>query len=468
MIDTVDLVKRTYCQEILLDGVTPIAAYQAVRTCAPSPTFLLESAPGAGELARHSIIGLGAHGDLIAAGGVVTLRTPRGTFFFEGDRVLEATRTLLTHCAPSPLPAKHRSFLGAYGVAAFELAGYFERIAYAQHLPSAGPDLHLVVPQIVIVFDHFKHTVAVIANERDRHKANSIVACLRAAVIAPLDVRAGADQLRPVADASTFASMVDIAQAAIRAGDVFQIVLSQVWGTQVGQDPFPAYRRLRSINPSPYMFYLEFDGRTLLGSSPEMLCRVEDGEVRLRPLAGTRARPTDPQRERDLIDELRSDPKERAEHVMLVDLGRNDLGRVCEYGSIVVSELGAIERYSHVMHLVSEVRGRLRSDCDAFDLFAATFPAGTVSGAPKIRALQLIASIEGRRRGYYGGSVMRFGFDGSLDACIVLRSADVFRGQAAVMAGAGIVVGSVAEREDAECRAKAMALQAALCGDGQL
>jgi anthranilate synthase component 1 len=199
-----------------------------------------------------------------------------------------------------------------------------------------------------------------------------------------------------------------------------------------------------------------------------MLCQMNDRNVRLRPLAGTRPRPSDLHAEQSAIDDLCSDPKERAEHVMLVDLGRNDLGRVCEYGSIVVSELGSVERYSHVMHLVSEVRGQLRPECDAFDLFAATFPAGTVSGAPKIRALQLIASIEGRRRGYYGGSVMRFGFDGSLDACIVLRSADVFRGRATVGAGAGIVAGSIPEREDAECRAKAMPLQVALCGDGTL
>lgn len=210
------------------------------------------------------------------------------------------------------------------------------------------------------------------------------------------------------------------------------------------------------------MFYLDHARRVLLGSSPEMLCKLDGPRARLRPLAGTRARPPLPEQERRAARQLRRDPKERAEHIMLVDLGRNDLGRVCSYGTVKVSELLAIESYSHVMHLVSEVQGVLRGDCDAFDLFAATFPAGTVSGAPKIRAMQLIAQIEGRRRGAYGGSVVHFGFDGSLDACIVLRSAEVRDGIALVTAGAGIVADSVSEREDAECHAKAGALRRAL------
>jgi anthranilate synthase component I len=454
---------------MLLDGVTPIAAYQALRGYLSGPSFLLESAPGAGELARHSIIGLGTLGDVIAAGGVVTARTPQGTFFFQGCEVLEAARLLSAHCAPSPLPQRYATFLGAYGIAGFELAGYFEKIECAPHPTGACPDLHLIVPKIIVVFDHLSHTVAVISGQHDEELANCVIARLQTAAIAPLIATPMATTLQLVADAPSFIAMVQTAQAAIRGGEAFQVVLSQVWSTYTGQDSFPAYRRLRSINPSPYMFYLEFDGWTLFGSSPEMLCQLDgDRNARLRPLAGTRSRSNDPRAEQQATDELCNDPKERAEHVMIVDLGRNDLGRVCEYGSIAVPELGAVERYSHVMHLVSEVRGKLRSGCDAFDLFAATFPAGTVSGAPKIRALQLIANIEGRRRGYYGGAVVRFGFDGSLDACIILRSAEVFRGRATVSAGAGIVAGSVAQREDAECRAKATAVAIALCGEGRL
>jgi anthranilate synthase component I len=460
---------RMSSKEMLLDGITPIAAYDALRGLVPGPCFLLESAPGAGELARHSIIGVGAIGELVATGGEVTVTTPAGTQTFASSAVLDAARLLLRRCTPAVSTPAHAPFLGAYGVATFEFAGYFERLEQSEHLGQSRPDLHLVVPEYVVIFDHYTHVVTLVslggrAGENGQIGIAAIADTLATARIAPLPaVHAGAE-LHPCPAAIPFPAMVAEAKSAIRDGEIFQVVLSQEWSADVKADPFDIYRRLRSINPSPYMFYLELDQRVLLGSSPEMLCKLDGRLARLRPLAGTRPRPDSSDQERAVARELRRDPKECAEHIMLVDLGRNDLGRVCEYGSVKVSELLAVERYSHVMHLVSEVRGVLRSDRDAFDLFAATFPAGTVSGAPKIRAMQLIAQLEGRRRGSYGGSVVRFGFDGSLDACIVLRSAEISNGTASVSAGAGIVADSVPEREDAECQAKARALQRALQG----
>ncbi|HXN08828.1 MAG TPA: anthranilate synthase component I family protein [Candidatus Acidoferrales bacterium] len=461
------------CTELLLDGITPIAAYGAVRRSLSGPSFLLESSPGAGELARHSIIGVGSIGELVAIDGKVTVSTPSGTRTCAGSTVLDAARLLLRECAPAFLESKYAPFVGAYGVATFEFAGYFERLPQLKRPAQSPPDLHLIVPEHVVIFDHYTHTVTILSLGDDsslsqRSVAADIAQTLSTARIGALQPAQGGAALTACAAPRPFTAMVDSAKAAIHAGDVFQVVLSQAWSAPVGADPFPVYRKLRSINPSPYMFYLELDGRVLLGSSPEMLCKLDGRLARLRPLAGTRARPATNDEERAVARQLRRDPKERAEHVMLVDLGRNDLGRVCEYGSVKVSELLAVERYSHVMHLVSEVRGVVRSDCDAFDLFAATFPAGTVSGAPKIRAMQIISDLESRRRGSYGGSVVRFGFDGSLDACIVLRSADVRDGIATISAGAGIVADSVPEREDAECRAKARALALAIQADGAL
>jgi anthranilate synthase component I len=450
-------------QEMLLDGITPIAAYASLRRALAGPSFLLESAPGAGQLARHSIIGLGVLGDLVAAQGRLTLKTPCGKRTFEPAQALDAARLLLRECTPADIDLEQARFLGAYGIASFEFAGYFERIAPLLQHDDHAPDLHLVVPKTVIVFDHYTHK-ARITSLADGQAPDDLelVQRLSRAWIAPLANDAPVTELHAVSERLGYQAMVAAAKLAIVAGEVFQVVLSQRWTAAAGLDPFPVYRRLRSINPSPYMFFLELDDRALLGSSPEMLCKLDERRVRLRPLAGTRPRPALAERERVMARELRRDPKERAEHVMLVDLGRNDLGRVCEYGSVSVTELLQIERYSHVMHLVSEVQGRLAPDRDAFDLFAATFPAGTVSGAPKIRAMQLIAQLEGRRRGYYGGSVVRFGLDGSLDACIVLRSAEVRQGVASVAAGAGIVADSVAALEDAECRAKADAIGRAL------
>ncbi len=447
---------------MLLDGVTPVAAYHALRSMLPGPSFLFESAPGAGELARHSVIGLGAVGHLTASRTQVRLVTPRGRVTTTPASVLACIRRLLAECSEGLADLAPSPFAGAYGLATFEFAGLLEHLPFAP-APRGEPELHLIVPAVVIVFDHYTHLARIMTLDANGRTMTSAVAMrISEATAAPLVPTDAAHQVRRIAGPTPFGTMVNCAQQAICDGEVFQIVLAQRWEADVEGDSLDVYRRLRSINPSPYMFYLQLGERVVLGSSPEMLCQLAGRRARVRPLAGTRPRPASRNEELRVADELRNDPKEQAEHIMLVDLARNDLGRISDYTSVTVVELLSIENYSHVMHLVSEVQGSVRADCDAIDLFAATFPAGTVSGAPKIRAMELIAQLEGSARGAYGGSVVRFGFDGSMDACIVLRSAELHGGVVCFNAGAGIVADSVAEREDAECRAKAAAMVRAL------
>ena len=453
------LAPPTPLSELLLDGITPVAAYQALRRLVDGPSFLLESAPGAGQLARFSVIGIGKVAEFRASCEGTSTAGPDGLSVKGHGDVIAAARRFVADCRAAYPDAAMSPYAGAYGVASFGCAAFLE-----PRLATVYPDasLHLVVPQAVVVFDHAAHVADLIVLDAREGLHERIVTALRSAHIAPVERSFRGQLAQSCTSPQRFYDMVAHAREAIHDGELFQIVLSQTWQTALSCDPFDAYRRLRSINPSPYMFCLEIDGATVFGSSPEMLCKLDGRRIRLRPLAGTRARPQRQDDERKVESELRADPKERAEHVMLVDLGRNDVGRVSSYGSVEVSDLMEIERYSHVMHLVSEVQGTIAPDRDAFDLFAAAFPAGTVSGAPKVRALELIAQLEDRSRGVYGGSIARFGFDGSLDACIVLRSAEVREGLATFSAGAGIVADSVPESEDRECRAKATAVARAL------
>lgn len=450
---------------LLADGVTPIAAFAALRGLRMGHSFLFESAPGAGQAARHSIIGLGARGELVAGDDGIRL-------FIGGQPVAlaeestdsrGAARELLGRLAPAD-PKAGSPFLGAYGAAAYELAGRFERLPVLPRGSDPMPDLHLVVPEVLVVFDHFSHELDIYAlsAENAAPTVRRVRDVLAEARIAPL--QRGHEPLTPTPVEATlpYETAVAAAQASIDGGDAFQIVLAQRWEAPLTTLAFDAYRALRAVNPSPYMFFLDLGWGQLFGSSPEMLVATSGGEARIRPLAGTRPRAQDTVEDARRARELRRDAKECAEHVMLVDLARNDLARVCEHGSVKVTEMLSVERFSHVMHLVSEVAGRLRPECDAFDAFTAAFPAGTVSGAPKIRAMELIAQLEGRRRGFYAGSVCRFGFDGSLDSCITLRSAHAYEGIYHCAAGAGIVAASVPSREDAECHAKADAVFTAI------
>jgi anthranilate synthase component 1 len=450
---------------LLADGVTPIAAFAALRGLRMGHSFLFESAPGAGQAARHSIIGLGTRGELIIGDDGVALRIG-GQPVALGEPSLDprgAARELLGRLAPEEAAARS-PFLGAYGAAAYEFAGRFERLPALPRGSDPMPDLHLVVPEVLVVFDHFSHELDIYALSPDNGASTvrRVRDVLAEARIAPLERGHEPPIYTHVPGALGYAPAVGQAQAAIDAGEAFQIVLAQRWEAPLTTLAFDAYRALRAVNPSPYMFFLDMGWGQLFGSSPEMLVAASAGEARIRPLAGTRPRAQDAIADAQRARELRRDPKECAEHVMLVDLARNDLARVCRYGSVKVTEMLSVERFSHVMHLVSEVAGRLRPECDAFDAFAAAFPAGTVSGAPKIRAMELIAQFEGRRRGFYAGSVCRFGFDGSLDSCITLRSAHAYEGVYHCAAGAGIVAASVPEREDAECHAKADAVFTAI------
>jgi anthranilate synthase component 1 len=450
-------------ERILADGVTPIAAFAALRGLRMGHSFLFESAPGAGQAARHSIIGLGARGELIVDDQGVRLQIDGEQLALAGDASdpLGAARLLLARLGPAHASSE---FLGAYGAAAYEFAGRFERLPRSSRGSDPMPDLHLVVPEVLVVFDHFSHEldVYVLSASDGAPIARRVLDVLAEARIAPL-VR-GTQPIAPelIAGAFPYAGAVARAKEAIDEGEAFQVVLAQRWEAPLTTLAFDAYRALRAVNPSPYMFFLDLGWGQLFGSSPEMLVACVGGHVRIRPLAGTRPRTQDAVADASRARELRRDPKERAEHMMLVDLARNDVARVCSPGSVRVAELLSVERFSHVMHLVSEVTGSLCAGSDALDAFAAAFPAGTVSGAPKIRAMELIAQLEGRRRGFYAGAVCRLGFDGSFDSCITLRSAHAYDGIYHCAAGAGIVSASEPAREDAECRAKADAVFAAI------
>ncbi len=383
--------------------------------------------------------------------------------------------------APVEVPDLPRFHGGAVGFLAYDMVSFFEPVlAFQRDEAEAVPTMHFLLTDSLVVFDHVKHRLLVIANA---HMDGQAPAAAYAAAIAKVD--ALVERLQqplppagpPVGEGGAFQASVakeqfeasvEAAKASIAAGDIFQVVLSQRLTRQTEADPFTIYRALRRINPSPYMFFLEFPPHeggervALIGTSPEMLVRLEGRTATVRPIAGTRPRGATPAEDERLEAELHADPKERAEHIMLVDLGRNDLGRVCEYGTIQVEELFATERYSHVMHLVSHVTGRLRDGLDGFDLFRSAFPAGTLSGAPKIRAMQIIEGLERLPRGPYGGGVGYFGYNGNLDTCIAIRTIWMVGNRAFLQAGAGLVADSDPETEWHESMHKARALGVAI------
>ena len=339
-----------------------------------------------------------------------------------------------------------------------------------------APDMVFMVTDALIIFDRVRHSVRIIANafiDGDAGKAydeavktiDSLCGALRTPRSSSMiDSSAYLGEIIPDSNMSReeFTASVDRAKEYIRAGDIIQVVLSQRFETGYRGDSLDVYRSLRSVNPSPYMFCLDLGDSAMVGSSPEVHVRAEDGHAELRPIAGTRPRSEDPAKDEQLAKELLADPKERAEHIMLVDLARNDLGRVCKFGSVKVPELMVIERYSHVMHIVSDVTGELRPDMDAYELMRATFPAGTVSGAPKIRAMEIIAELEKSKRGPYAGAVGYFSFNGNLDSCITIRTLILDEGKAYVQAGAGIVADSDPQKEYEETQNKARGMFKAL------
>ena len=469
-------------REMVLDQETPVSIYErfrkALRRGGDSPhTFLLESVEGGEHVARYSFIGGTPRLVFRARGRRVEIAPADGPVrVLENVDPLSELRRWMRRYRPVPDPALPRFFGGAVGYIGYDAVAQFERVPLCVAPESDWPDMIIDITDTLLVLDHVRHTVKVVANafiEDDPQSAyRSAIdridaACARLATPAPrtfIDAREPTPDLAPESNVTPdqFIAAVRRAQEHIRAGDIIQVVLSQRFSAAATGDALDVYRGLRLVNPSPYMFCLDFGDRQLVGSSPEIHVRCEDGRVETRPIAGTRPRSEDPAEDARLAEELLADPKERAEHIMLVDLARNDCGRVCVPGSVRVPELMVIERYSHVMHIVSGVTGRLAPDRDAYDLMRATFPAGTVSGAPKVRAMEIIADLEPTRRGPYAGAVAYFGFSGNLDSCITIRTVALAGGRAEVQAGAGIVADSDPVREFEETRNKARGMFRAL------
>jgi anthranilate synthase component I len=461
-----------FSRELLADLETPISAYLRLRDLPSS--FLLESVEGPEQVARFSVLGGDPRLVLECDGREVRVLRPDGTLLERGRPLETLERHLGRYrSARDPeLPPFTGGFLGYLA---------YDAVRLCERLPDRPPDdlglpvFRLALMDTVVAFDHRRHTMRIVANAFLDEDGGKAEARARARIDQVLDRLGGARPPEPPVVATTLAprsnwtpeaycAAVEQAQEHIRAGDIYQVILSQRFATPVpGLDPLAIYRALRVVNPSPYMFLLDAgDGATLVGSSPERLVRLEDGRIEMRPLAGTRPRGRDREEDEAHAKALLADPKERAEHVMLVDLTRNDVGRVARYGSIRVSELLTIERYSHVMHLVSHVEGALAPGRTPWEVLQAVFPHGTVSGAPKVRAMEIIDALEPVARGPYAGCVGYFGFDGSLNTAITIRTVVVRGGTAYVQAGAGVVYDSVPEREQEECVAKARALMAAI------
>lgn len=449
--------------DIAADLDTPVSAY--LKLAPFRPRFLLESVEGGERLARYSFIGFGEclevrlDGMGLAIGGVHSPR-PRSKL-----ELLNALRGALDQ-APQPQPEVPGVPLlgGLVGYTAYDAVRYFERLPGRNLDATGSPHAHYVAPKSLLVFDHLTHTVALLhdGSESDRQALRrDVVRALRGA--APAVIAAG--RFSPAAPSMTeeaHAVRVRRAQEYIASGDVYQLVLASRFEGRHALAPFEVYRALRLLNPSPYMFFCELGDITVVGSSPEALVKCHGGYVQLRPIAGSRPRGADAASDAALESELMADPKENAEHVMLVDLARNDLGRVATAGSVAVDPYRVIERYSHIMHIVSGVNGRLRPGQDAFDLFAATFPAGTLVGAPKVRAMEIIDELEPVGRQLYGGTVGYFGRRGGLDQAITIRTL-VFRGDSySYQAGGGIVADSSPKAEYDELMAKSAVLRRAL------
>lgn len=458
--ETVELVPVR--AERLADLETPVSAFAKLRHLG---AFLFESAEGGERMGRYSFIGVDPRARLAFRDGVATIREREGERRVPYGDPLPVLRAELARYHRAPDPTLPRLSGGAVGYVAYEAACRFERLPASARDPHGLPEAEFAIYDTVVVFDHLRHTLTVIAHdERGRPRAGSeierVFAALDRPLTRPATPAAPRREVRVNGTKAQFLDRVRQARELIAEGDCIQIVVSQRFDVVPAPEPLALYRALRHVNPSPYMFCLPIHdaGASLVGASPEPFVRVEGGRIVMHPIAGTRPRGENEEQDRELEAELRRSEKERAEHVMLVDLARNDVGRVAHAGSVQVKELMRVDRFSHVMHLTSVVEGELRADLDALDAFRACFPAGTVSGAPKIRAMERIAELEADQRGPYAGAVGYLSFDGALDTCIVIRTALVAGGECRVQAGAGIVADSDPEAEEAETRAKARAL----------
>jgi anthranilate synthase component I len=456
------------------DLLTPVGAHLRLARNAKY-SFLLESVEGGETIARYTFTGANPEEVFRARGRVCTLETGGKRTEFD-ENPIEQLRRLTARYRPVRVPGMPPLIAGAIGYFAYDMVRLVEQIPSSGRDELGLDDCVMMFYLGLVAFDHVQHRVWVIRNvftEGEgslRAKYNRAVREIhrtRRTLERPLPAQRSARRGRPLQIRSNFTkpqylAAVRKAKSYIRAGDIFQVVPSQRFSARTNVDPFEIYRALRVVNPSPYLCFLKLDDVSVVCSSPEMLLKVQKRESFYRPIAGTLPRGRDEKEDRELEAKLLADPKERAEHIMLVDLGRNDLGRVCEYGSVQVERLMFVERYSHVMHLVSSLRGRLRADVDVFDALMACFPAGTLSGAPKVRAMEIIDELEPTRRGIYAGAILYLDFTGNLDSCIALRTLVAKGGRVHIQAGGGIVADSVPEREYQETVNKARALVTAL------
>ncbi len=461
-------------REVYADLATPISAFLALAEGAEH-AFLLESVIGGERLGRYSFLGVGDRAVISGRGNEVVIENG-GVHGERADDPLRVVTRELGAGSVARVPGLPLFVGGAVGYVGYEAASTFERVPRHDTDELGVPDFSFMMADVVVAFDHARRVMQVIAPVRPGGAPEMaydaalkrLDSYLRRIDAGPRGAELGAVgmsrevPLEAHTSHDDFIAQVEAAKEHIAAGDIFQVVLSQRFSAPYEGDGLDLYRVLRAVNPSPYMFYVRTRDVTLVGSSPEPLVRVEEGEVLTRPLAGTRPRGATAAEDGRLRADLLADEKERAEHVMLVDLGRNDLGRVSEPGSVSVDELMEVEYYSHVMHIVSNVTGTLAQDKDALDALEATFPAGTVSGAPKVRAMEIIRDLEPAARGPYAGTVGYFGLDGAMDMCITIRTVVLANGRAYVQSGAGIVADSNPELEYEECRHKARALHKAL------
>jgi anthranilate synthase component 1 len=459
------------------DCETPVSAFLKLR--GRGPAFLLESAEQGQRFGRYSFLGFRPRAILLFEQGRMYVREGNEERELDGSDPFAAVAGYLSTYRVAPLQDLPPFAGGAVGMFGYDLVRTVERLPEPNPDDVGTPDMALMVSDALIVFDHLRHQVTIMVNafvDRDNgleqayERAAGLIERARALLAEPVPRAEGvADrphpgdrlyerEFRSNMTRAEFERTVERSRQYIREGDVFQVVPSQRWSGPCPVEPFSVYRGLRNVNPSPYMYFLEFEDFQVAGASPEPLVKVSGRRVESRPIAGTRPRAGTPEEDLRRAKELLEDEKERAEHVMLVDLARNDLGAVCEYGSVQVEELMAVETYSHVMHIVSSVTGRLRSQFDAMDALRACLPAGTLSGAPKIRAMEIIDELEPTKRGFYGGAVGYLSYSGDLDTCIHIRTVVVKDGVAQVQAGAGIVADSDPPYEFRETLAKAEAV----------
>ena len=461
------------------DLLTPVSAYLRIAQGARY-SFLLESVEGGEKIARYTFAGANPEEVFRFANGACVLESRDRLVWEERDPV-SFLRSRMEKFQPVRLPGLPPLVAGAIGYFSYDMVRLIERLPRQLRDEIGLYDAMLMFYHGIIAFDHVRHRLWVVRNVFTQGKG-SLRAKYEAAVREikrtkrKLEEPVAAERPKKEAQAKKrpplrvksnfqrgeYLDLVRKAKAFIRAGDIFQVVLSQRFSAKTQADPFDVYRALRALNPSPYLFYLQLNDVFVVGSSPEMLVKVQGRDVFYRPIAGTLPRGRDEAEDLRMEKELLASEKERAEHIMLVDLGRNDLGRVCDYGTVKVEQLLTVERFSHVMHLVSSLRGRLREDVDCFDALMACFPAGTVSGAPKVRAMEIIEELERTRRGIYAGGVLYMDFAGNLDSCIALRTMVIKNGVAHVQAGGGIVADSTPEGEYQESLNKSRALLTAL------